>query len=859
MSNLSSLRLFICYSHKDENHVEDFKRHISPLKANGLIKEWYDREIRAGEEFHNTIDNNLNHADIICLFISANFLSSRECLKEKNTSISLQRRKGISVIPIIISDCGWSDFNDLSNILALPTDGKPISRFTNKDIGWKNVYDGLKKVVDYENKLRKIKISDSFLEFLSDAELLSKAHSQKIRVCIEDINVYPELIKYDNIGDIDKKIESSKLIDEIIDNHKILIAGENQSGKTTLCKNLFTKLREINFIPIFISNDNNQYKGLIVNKLKKAFKEQYSEIVYDDIKNDRIVPIIDDFYMALNKDKIVKELAQFNYQILIVDEIFSLNIKDENTAKDYTRYKIKEFTSALRNKLIKKWIYLNDKPEEIRYDNILYKSIDDKTELVNNTLGKIFNSGIMPSYPFFILSILSTYEAFQKPLNQEITSQGYCYQALIYLYLKKQGVKNDEIDTYINFLSVIAFHFFSEGLNELTKTEFDNFITEYQKKYNLPIDIEILVNNLDATRILSKDSCGNYYFYYPYLYYYFAAKYLAENLSDNKRIIADIIENLHNDDNAYISIFIAHHTKNTLILDEIVLNSLCLFDSFKPTTLSKNELAFFDEEINSIINAVLPSSDVNPEAERERRLQLKDAIEENENQINSKKKTNVENEENYLMKELRRSIKTVEVMGQIVKNRSGSLEKERLEQIITEGINVHLRILSSFFNFIKDKKLQSEIISFISARLCSFSEKQKHKPDDAKLRKVAREIFWKLNFSVIYGFINQAIRSLGSDKLQEIIDKICDENKTPATYLIKHGILMWYSKNLQIAVIAQEMDSKDFSETAKKIMKYLIVNHCSVHRINFKERQLIEEKIKIPRKQLFRANCIEIK
>ncbi len=856
MSDSGSMKLFISYSHSDEDYIKEFIKHLSPLKTNGLIKEWYDRKILAGEYFQDTIDNNLNFADIICLCITANFLSSKACMKEKDVAYTLKKKKGISVLPLILSDCGWLDIKDLSKSLALPADGKAISLYSDRNTGWKEVYDGLKNVIEYEKKIKTIKVSDSFQEFLNDADLLTKAHSQKTKIFIEDIYVYPELIKYDEIGDVDKKIESDKLVDELIEYSKILIAGENQSGKTTLCKILFLKLRERNLIPVFVSEGNSRYEGLINNRIKKAFKVQYPEMLYDNIENDRIVPIIDNFHFALKKDNIIEGLRPFTYQILIVDEIFNLNIKDENTAKDYNQYKIKEFTPALRNELIKKWICLDEKYKRPCHDNTLYKSLDNATELVNSTLGKIISSGIMPSYPFFILSVLSTYETFEKPLDQEITSQGYCYQALIYIYLRKQGVKNDEIDAYINFLSVIAYHFFTEKLTELTITEFDNFIAKYQEKYNLPIEINKILNNLNSTRMLTKDSCGNYYFYYSYLYYYFVAKYLAEHLNENKDNLVDIIGNLHNDENAYISIFIAHHTKSNYILDEIVLNSLCLFDKYKPTTLSKNELIFFDEEIDSIVNAALPSNDVNPEAERERRLRQQEVIEENND--NMKKQHNnkmiKESLENDLARELRRSIKTVEVMGRIVKNRSGSLERTRLEQIITEGMNVHLRILSSFFDIIKDKKQQGEMISFLSARIRSFIDDQKSKPNDEKLQKVAQGLFWNLNFTVIYGFINKIIHSLGSDKLQNIINKICDENRTPSTLLIKHGILMWHSKNLQIDAIANEIDDEDFSETAKKVMRYLVVNHCSLHKIDFREKQKIENKLRIPAKRLLKAN-----
>ena len=75
----TKLKLFISYSHKDEDDINFFKKHTAPLKDNGLIEEWYDRKILPGEDYQSKIDNNLDDADIICLFISADFLSSGSC------------------------------------------------------------------------------------------------------------------------------------------------------------------------------------------------------------------------------------------------------------------------------------------------------------------------------------------------------------------------------------------------------------------------------------------------------------------------------------------------------------------------------------------------------------------------------------------------------------------------------------------------------------------------------------------------------------------------------------------------------------------------------------------------------------
>jgi hypothetical protein len=860
MKQNDKLKLFISYSHLDEEHIKEFIKHIAPLKNNGLIETWYDRKIIAGQDFQDNIDNNLGNADIVCLFISANFLSSDACMKEKNNALELKKKKGIAVVSVILSKCGWLDDKKISLSLVLPTDGNPISDFANSNDAWNNVYNGLKEVIEEEIKIKQLNITEQFSFFLQDTELLAKAHSQKDKVLLEDIFVYPELEKYDDLGEYQKKNSSEKFLDDFSDYPKILIAGENQSGKTTLCKIIFIDLREKNYVPVYISNKDNQDSGKIENKISKAYKEQYEIIPIEEIDKKRIVPIIDDFHFVKKKGKHIVDLTPYDHQIVVVDDIFSLNFKDETILKSFTRFKIREYIPSLRNQLIEKWIYLTEKKNNVNHnENKIYENIDHTTEFVNTALGKIFGTGIMPSYPFFILSVISLYETIEKPLDQEITSQGYCYQALIYMYLKKQGVKTDEVDTYINFLTKLAFFFYTAKKNELSINEFDSFMKSYSDKYNLTIVQETLLNNLQQTQIIALDNFNNYSFCRPYLYYFFVAKHLADHVDDNKSIIDLIIGNLHKDENAYIAIFISHHSKNEAVLDEFILNAFCFFDKYEPATLSKEELRFFDEQVDIIVKAVLPPINVTPEKERIKRLEEQDKVE----KINGDKKRNVLEEEisddDFAM-ELRRSIKTVEVMGCIVKNRHGSLEKLRLEDIFEEAMKVHLRILTSFFKLIKDEKAQQDIIKFISDRLKIVIEDKEKKDREnkrhskplnrEKLENLSKIIFWNTNFFVVYGTINKIIHSLGSNKLTEVIEKVCNKENTPASFLIRHGMLMWYNKNLQIDNIIKKIDEHDFSETTKKVMKFMIVNHCSMHLVDFKEKQKIEHKFGIPSQRL---------
>jgi hypothetical protein len=183
-----------------------------------------------------------------------------------------------------------------------------------------------------------------------------------------------------------------------------------------------------------------------------------------------------------------------------------------------------------------------------------------------------------------------------------------------------------------------------------------------------------LIGRIRNTNILHLDGLGNYSFSYQYLYYFFAAKYFADHATEQSKNIDKILSNLHLDEFAYIAIFISHHDKNTTVLDEVILNAMTLFEKFSPATLSADELMFFDERIDEVVEAVLPHATESAENHRKEELKRKDEIEKS-HPTSKKDEIETELEDDELAIELRRGIKTVEVMGRIIKNRAGSLKK----------------------------------------------------------------------------------------------------------------------------------------------------------------------------------------
>jgi adenylate kinase family enzyme len=142
------IKLFISYAHQDRALVDKFSSHLSTLERQNLITVWYDHAISVGTDWKREIDQQLQDADIILFFISADFLASDYVYSEE-MRIALQRHISgeARVIPIILRPCLWEDA-PFGKLQALPTDGKPVTQWKNRDEAFFNVAEGIRSVIN---------------------------------------------------------------------------------------------------------------------------------------------------------------------------------------------------------------------------------------------------------------------------------------------------------------------------------------------------------------------------------------------------------------------------------------------------------------------------------------------------------------------------------------------------------------------------------------------------------------------------------------------------------------------------------------------------------------------------------------
>jgi len=142
------VKIFFCYAHEDELLLNKLKSHLSPLQREGLIDVWYDRNINAGAKWETEIDINLNTALIILLLISPDFLASDYCYNvEMQRALEQHTIGNARVIPIILRPVDWNKA-PFAQLQALPTDGKPVTRWTNPDDAFVDVARGIRHIVE---------------------------------------------------------------------------------------------------------------------------------------------------------------------------------------------------------------------------------------------------------------------------------------------------------------------------------------------------------------------------------------------------------------------------------------------------------------------------------------------------------------------------------------------------------------------------------------------------------------------------------------------------------------------------------------------------------------------------------------
>ena len=741
-----SLQLFYSYCHKDSQYKDSMETSLSLLKREGLIEQWSDRKILPGQSISAKVQEKISQANIIVFLFSPDFIASEECLKEWEYAQTLSaENKQIFRIPIILRSCTWKKVLGEDDVKALPNDGQPVTHYSDSDTAWTEVYKGIEAVVSELRNTFTPKMD--FIRKIDRTEFISQDHLR-----LQDLFVFLRLSTI-NLKAIEQSEHYSEIVNvsELLSTKHAIIFGQEKTGKTALAR----------FLYLSIVEDGNSALLLDASAINHASSERILQHAYQEqfhgdysiwVAQYGKTLLIDNFKTTrycLDLIDYAKEIFE-NIIITVDSDIFYTYLSDEPRLADFRQLQIEQLTRHQQEQLIRRRLALS---ETIKDSSDAL--IDRAEDHVNSV---IISNRIVPRYPFFVLSILQTYEAFM-PTNMSITSYGHCYYVLIVASLVRAGISrsDDSINACFNFAEHLAHGIYKHRESSSNAPfDFQSFVTQYKSRFILR---KAIVNRLKHSSYGIIDEDGK--FNTEYMYYYFLGRFLASNRGVGDQIISKMCEGSHQEANYLTLLFTIHHTTEKSIIDDILLQTMCTLDSVKPATLNREETKRFGNIVMALPNDILSSESVEEERAKVRAVQ--DEIDDIDDMVTDDAAEHSPANSAY------RILKNNKIMSQILRNNHGNLEITKIKETIEIVADSGLRLV----NFVLNS--EEEIADFVK-----FIKAQHPDWDSEKIRSGLEF----LSFLWTMTNIEQVVHAINVPDLREIVDAIVLESSSPAYHLI---------------------------------------------------------------------------
>ncbi len=780
----------------------------------------------------NTTENNKNEFEHFIEHISSTHFIGHEHVQMAHSNENLNTGKRVNILSgEIFNEDKKTHKSGFQNIIV-DLDTEVCNR---KVYSWKGEYYSCiieKDLVQHKDEIKGLSLSLDFVNSLMEIKIPLVVDYKK-DIKLSDLFVFQDLeSSYKESNKLDNYFNSFKLIEK--ENSFSVLDGDSQVGKSSLLSMLFVKMYENDIYPILLKGsdikDNNLEK-LINKSFKIQYKKGNSIDRYLQLPKSKRAILIDDYhnceFNSVTTKKFFNEISQkFGISIVVIDSANSLVSSLKTEIKDVKYYTIKPLGFKKRNELIERFLQLKKNPLTFN-EHAFLNEVKDTFDNVQSVLG----DKLMPSYPIYVLSIIQSLQ--YKPLKNE-TSFGYCYQTLIHYSLFTSGVSNDDIDSYFNILTELAYLFLKNEVDVFSHKDMLKFYTDYSERFICP-PYDSAMYILKKSNILKSDDNG-VCFGYNYILYYLSAKKISDLMHENEGtvILEKLFDNLHEEKNANVLVFITHHSKDISFIESSLLTLMNVLDKTLPITLEKDDPYYKDISsfVQNIKNDVIDVNR-NHKNERERMLINQDNIlreKEKEDKI-----TYDDEETKKMMLPLLKSFRSIEIVGQIIKNRKGSLEIQHLNSMLTELYTTSFRTITFFNEVLNSAK--ADIIEAIN-------EKVEEGDTKRQIEERISSFLQYVNFRMCLVVFGKLTQCAGNKELKKLYTEVANTIGTPAAKIVTFGINLSYS-SLNMNELSQLVDEFKGNIVALRLLKARVRSYVYNKNIDYLQKQKIASTLKM--------------
>ncbi|MBB5060619.1 hypothetical protein HDF16_005355 [Granulicella aggregans] len=613
---------------------------------------------------------------------------------------------------------------------------------------WKNnrysaLVDGVSHAIVFSKKSQdRFNLTERFHNQLvqDDFGFTHKLHSDLV---LADFFVYPP-VSVSAPGSSDtKQVAGRDLLKYLLTQRCVYLRGQERAGKTSLLKTLYLDiLKSSSRIPVLLSGE--ALDGNFSHLLRLSVRNQYgSDAVepFGQLDSSRKVILIDDFNKrrtgSVPKQALLQILkAEADLVVIVSSDLPDVADYGATTVETHepifsALVTIRELPPSSRAEIVQKWLRMG------RQDSEDSPEFRRDAEREQNVLSDLIRRKALPALPYLVVGVL---QIRQDDAGDTVDpgSFGFLFQRLVTDALNTTSTNTKPyIDRKDGILRRFAYALFITDTESGSRADFDEAARLYSEQIGIRVNIDTMLKELLQARIL-KEIDGNLLFRHPYFYHFFLAKHLrdlidADPSSEARNQLNDMADRPLMRDNQLTLIFYLFFHSRDPIIDRLVSLANQTFPHEAVSDLT-SDVRFIDEGLHVLEQAHI-DEEVSVTQEAPVRLQTQDRTEAESNSRPEKPLEAVYCDELSVEVKIRFAHARMELLGQIIRGFSGTLDLTKKVEILESVFKLGLRtlhcvlnVLSVFatssneqFEKIEDKDLRDKIRVLVNDLVALFA------------------------------------------------------------------------------------------------------------------------------------------
>jgi hypothetical protein len=696
-------------------------------------------------------------------------------------------------------------------------------------------------------------LKQEFAAYLDDpgAPITHPRRDPRAPLRLSDIYLYPDLWELDanHDGGARKQIRGENVPEVVLTTKSVLIAGGEKSGRTSLVKQLFRRSLATGKVPLLLRGTDLPRTGEAVRRaVRDCVADQYANITadeYEQLPPEHRVVFVDDIHRmrttGASRDAVIAAIeARFSQVVVCGDDLVGVGGLGGKGAWgsrlwEYRHLVILGFGEGLRESLVRRWIGLREEVDSGEDE------VDAEVERLCTLINLVIKRQLLPPYPLFLIVVLQ--QADVSNPNVRGGSFGHLFEGVVTAALAGSKFSQISIGDKYNYLAAMAMRMFQEKATRLGEDDCKSWHCSYWEGVELSVDFGCLADDLCSLGVLAREG-GTIRFKYIYYFCFFVAYYLNQKVHEPevRQQITELCTRLHHRVSAEIVLFLAHLTGDPIVLDEMAKACDRLFTTSSPFTIDKDVAPLNSLEGKLYGEVTLPQT-----APKDNRRAMRAR---SDDHLPGRIAASVENEAMVAPEadsealrqifEIHAAFKSIQILGQALRNIAGSADRKRKEAIIEKLIGLARRLLGAYFQGFRPEFLADTVKIFAE----DFRE---HHPDlgESEIIKHVNDRLFRLSLYICFIVVKHTSLSVGSENLGPTLRRLLSGNlgQTERVFGLSFGLDCFGGlRNDEAVRLYDDLRRNPFGQYLVRIM---VAHHLYMYTVPFQRRQSICDRIGI--------------